>query len=332
MCAQALPRPRAGQAALDFPGALRIARARRSSSLPGRFASARFGPFERLAPCCPGATWAWPADEIGLAPTQRLRHGERSVAHGDLATVLGNVEWLCVRRVVADKRVALAVDEQIAGLRREIAVATPEAGGVVAPALQETLLRRPGCTGHQLQAPRVGDLPGAREIDDPDELARDQVVYRCAGAHPFAVVVAVVLEGEHLYRVIHGQRCTDAVRAVDRFAAPRALDKIHLGSPLLQPIRAAQVQGEPRRVGHLDQAVGLLSPPLELLDEHVPERSERMLEPALLRLGPVRLDGGHQVGRIEARDKPAPPRLDDRRPHACRRLRWKLGTEPALAE
>ena len=131
-----LPRPRAREAALDFPGALRIARARRGSSLPGTFASALFGPFERLAPCCPSATWPWPADEIGLAPTQRLRHGERSVAHGDLATVLGNVEWLWVRLVVAYKQVALSVDEQIAGLRREIAVATPKAGVMVAPALQ----------------------------------------------------------------------------------------------------------------------------------------------------------------------------------------------------
>src|SRR6266508_3733432 len=98
MCAQVLPRPRARQAALDFPGALRIARARRGSSLPSKFAKPVCGPFERLAPCCPGATWAWPADEIGLAPTQRLRHGERSVAHSDLATVLGNVEWLSVRQ------------------------------------------------------------------------------------------------------------------------------------------------------------------------------------------------------------------------------------------
>src|SRR4051812_42498694 len=145
------------------------------------------GPFERLAPCCPGATSAWPADQIGLAPTQRLRHGKRSVAHGDLAAVLGNVEWLRVRHVVADKQVALSVDEQIAGLRREIAVATPEAGVLVAPALQETLLRRPGRTSHELQASRVGDLPRAREINDPDELARDEVVYRCAGAHPFTV-------------------------------------------------------------------------------------------------------------------------------------------------
>src|SRR3954451_20897673 len=57
-----------------------------------------------------------------------------------------------------------------------------------------------------------------------------------------------------------------------------------------------------------------------------------MLETALLRLGPVRLDGGHQVGRIEAGGEPAPPRLDDRRPHPRRRLGWKLGTELALAE
>src|SRR2546423_12230382 len=102
ICARALPRPRARQAGLDFPGALRIARARRGSSLPSKFASALFGPVERLAPCCPGATWACPADEIGLAPTQRLRHGERSVAHGDLATAPGDVERLCVRQVVAD--------------------------------------------------------------------------------------------------------------------------------------------------------------------------------------------------------------------------------------
>jgi hypothetical protein len=41
-----------------------------------------------------------------------------------------------VRYVIADKQVALSVDEQIAGLRREIAVATPKAGVMVPPALQ----------------------------------------------------------------------------------------------------------------------------------------------------------------------------------------------------
>jgi hypothetical protein len=41
-----------------------------------------------------------------------------------------------VRQVVAYKQVALSVDEQIAGLRREIAVATPKAGVMVPPALQ----------------------------------------------------------------------------------------------------------------------------------------------------------------------------------------------------
>src|SRR3954447_10359519 len=102
-------------------------------------------------------------------------------------------------------------------------------------------------------------------------------MYWSAGADPFAVVVAEVLEGEHLYRVIYGQRCTDAVRAVDRFAASRALDEIHFGSPLLQPLHAVQVEGEPGRIGHLDQAIGLSDQQLELLDEHVRERSERML-------------------------------------------------------
>ena len=157
-------------------------------------------------------------------------------------------------------------------------------------------------------------------------------MYRSAGAHPFAVVVAEVLEGEHLYRLICGQRRTDAVRAVDRFAAPRALDEIHLGSPRLQPLRATQVKGEPRRIGHLDHAVGLLGQHLEWLHEHVPEQSKRMLEPALPSLGRVRLDRGQHVDRLEARGKHSPPRVDDHRPHSCRRLWWKLRTERALAE
>ncbi|HEV7177503.1 MAG TPA: hypothetical protein VGN29_18560 [Solirubrobacteraceae bacterium] len=48
----------------------------------------------------------------------------------------------------------------------------------------------------------MGDPPGAREINDPDEAARDRIVYWSAGADPFAVVVAEVLEGKHLYRAI----------------------------------------------------------------------------------------------------------------------------------
>ena len=31
------------------------------------------------------------------------------------------------------------------------------------------------------------DLPGAREVDDPDDPARDRVVYRRAGTDPFAI-------------------------------------------------------------------------------------------------------------------------------------------------
>src|SRR3954451_22697946 len=97
-------------------------------------------------------------------------------------------------------------------------------------------------------------LPGACEVNDPDESARDRVVYRRAGTDPFAMVVAEVLEREHLHSVILGQRCTDAVRAVDRLAAPRALDEVHLRSDFLQPVRAAQEEGEPGRIGHLDDA------------------------------------------------------------------------------
>src|SRR4051794_37755808 len=132
------------------------------SSLPSTFASAPFGPFERPASCCAGAVWCSSANEIGLALPERLGHGARSVVHGDLAAALGKLEWLWVRRVVADKRVALAVDEQIRAFRHEIAVATPQPRVMVAPGLQQALLRRPGRSSHELQASRVGDPPGAR--------------------------------------------------------------------------------------------------------------------------------------------------------------------------
>ena len=141
-----------------------------------------------------------------------------------------------------------------------------------------------------------------------------------------------MFEGEHLYRVICGQGCTDAVGAVDGFGAPRALDEVHFGRPRLQPLGAVQVEGEPRRIGYLDQAVGLMGQQLELLCKHVPERPERMLEPARPRLGGVRLDRGQQVGRIEARGKRAPPRVDDRRPQSRGRFRWEFGAERALGE
>src|SRR3954447_20823834 len=145
-------------------------------------------------------------------------------------------------------------------------------------------------------------------------------------------MVAEVLEGEHLYSVICGQGRTDAVGAVDGFGAPRALDEIHLGSPRLQPLGAVQVEGEPRRIGYLDEAVGLVGQSLELLCQYVPERSERMLEPARPRLGRVRLDRGQQVRRIEASGKRAPPRVDDRRSQSRGRFRWEFGAERALRE
>src|SRR5436190_19273297 len=157
-------------------------------------------------------------------------------------------------------------------------------------------------------------------------------MYWRAGADPLTVVMAEVLEGEHLHRVIQGQRCTDAVRAVYRFAAPRTLDEIHFRSPLLQPLHAVQVEGEPRRIGHLDQALGLPDQQLELSYEHVRERSERMLEPALPRLVRIRLDRGKQVGRIEARGKRASPRLNDHWPQSHRRFWWKLRIERAAGQ
>src|SRR4051794_40414907 len=99
-------------------------------------ASALLYALEHMAMRRAGVTWRRSADEIGLALPQRLGDGERAVVQGDLAAAPGNVEWLRERRVVADKQVALSVDEQVGALRDEIVVATPKAGVMVPPALQ----------------------------------------------------------------------------------------------------------------------------------------------------------------------------------------------------
>ena len=124
-------RLRAGPAALDVcipPPA------------PGFLVRASFCTLKRLGSCSAEAARADTADEVRLAVAKRLRHGERSVVHGDLATALRNVEWLWVRRVVADKHVAVSVHEQIRASRREIAVATPQPSVLVAAGLQQALL------------------------------------------------------------------------------------------------------------------------------------------------------------------------------------------------
>ena len=141
-----------------------------------------------------------------------------------------------------------------------------------------------------------------------------------------------VLEGEHLEGVVCSQRGPDPVRAVGCLAVPRALDEIHLGGTLLQPLVAHSVQDEPRRIGHDDDASRLLGHLPELLREDVRKRPERMVEPALEHLRLVGLDRGQQVGRIEARGKRASPRFDDRRSQSCCGSRWELGAERALSK
>src|SRR3954469_14158412 len=102
------------------------------------------------------------------------------------------------------------------------------------------------------------DLPGACEVDDPDEPARSRVVYRRAGTDPLAVVVTEVLEREHLHMPILGEPRTDAVGPCDRLTAPRSLAGIHPGGDFIQPVRAGQAEREPGRIAHLADDVGLL--------------------------------------------------------------------------
>src|SRR3954447_2906701 len=141
-----------------------------------------------------------------------------------------------------------------------------------------------------------------------------------------------VLEGEYLVGVVCGERSPDPVRAVGCLAVLRALDEIHLGSMLLQPLVAHSVQDEPRRVGHDDHASRLLGHLPELLGEDVAERPKRKFEPAPEHFRLVGLDRGQQVGRIEACGKRAPPRLDNRRSQSCRGSGWKLRAECAVGE
>src|SRR5204863_1898088 len=130
--------------------------------LDRELACAPFRALERLAACGLGTARARSADEIRLATTQRLRHGHGPVVEDDLATVARNVERRPVPRHVAVEQVAIAGDQQIGASRHEIGIATSQPGVLVAPGIQETPLRRPGRSSHQLQASRVGDPPGAR--------------------------------------------------------------------------------------------------------------------------------------------------------------------------
>jgi hypothetical protein len=272
------------------------------------------------------------AQEVSLAPTERRCDGDRPVAQKDLAAALGDVESARLRQLGTVEHVAVPVHEQICAPRHEIAVATSQPSVPVAPGIHEALLDRPGSGGHQLQALLMRGRPEAREVNQSDRLAGHRVVHRSAGADPLMMEFVEVLEGEHLEGMVCGQRSPDPVRAVGCLAVPRALDEIHLGGTLLQPLVAHPVQDEPRRIGHDDHAPRLLGHLRELLRENVGECRERMLVPALEHLRFVGLDRGKRVGRIEAYSKRAPPRIDDCGSQPCFGLRWKLGFEPAVDE
>ena len=300
--------------------------------LAGELASALFCALEGADSRRPGATGAGSADEIRLALTQRLRHGNRPVLEDELATALRNLNRGTVLRFLAVERIALPIYEQIGASGHQIGVATPQPGVSVAPVVQEAPLHRRRGGAHQLQTPGMGDLPEAREIDESHYLAGHRVVHRRAGAEPLVVALVEVLESEHLKRVIRGERRPDTVRAIDRLAEECALHEIHLGRARLQRIGPVDAQEEPGGIAHHDQALRLLGYLPELRREHGSERAKRMLEPALMDRRRVRLDRNHQFGWIKTRPKRTPPRLEDRRAQSCHRVRWKLRAERALGE
>ena len=176
------------------------------------------------------------------------------------------------------------------------------------------------------------DLPEAREVDQPDRSAGHRVVHRSAGADPLMMAFVEVLEGEHLKGVVCGQRSPDPVRAVRCLAVPRALDEIHLGGTLLQPLVAHSMQDEPRRIGHDDHASRLLG--------HLPSCSMRTWVSDPSGCSNQRSStsdssasiGASRVGRIEARGERAPPRVDDRRSQSCRGAGWELRAERAVGK
>ena len=85
------------------------------------------------------------------------------------------------------------------------------------------------------------DLPKAREVDQSDRSAGHRVVHRSAGADPLVMAFVEVLKGEHLKGPVRGQRSPDPVGAVRCLAVTGALDEVHLGGTLLEPLVADSV-------------------------------------------------------------------------------------------
>ena len=104
-------------------------------------ANVLFRTLEHLDRSGPGVARGDSAEEVRLALTQRLRHGNRPVAQNDFAATLRNVERLRVLRLGACEYAAVAVHEQIRAPRHEIAVATSQPSVLIAPDLRRGAAR-----------------------------------------------------------------------------------------------------------------------------------------------------------------------------------------------
>src|SRR5262245_51953930 len=177
------------------------------------------------------------------------------------------------------------------------------------------------------------DLPRTCEVDDPEELAGYRIVDRSRGACPPVLALVEVLETENLQGMIRGKRRSDRIRARCRFAPARTLEKVHVvGSALLQPVGAVDMQQQTAGVADDDQALRVLGHRVQLLRQHVCQRTEGMLHPSLPDLRRVGFDRGRPAGRVESGVERTPPRLDDRLPQPPGQLRARLGLQVATGK
>src|SRR3954469_12728713 len=127
----------------------------------------------------------------------------------------------------------------------------------VESSIREALLQCLRSRGRELQAERVVPVPGAREVDDPEDSTGYRVVHRRTRAGPPMVSLIEVLGGEDLQCVTGCEYGPDAVRSGRGFAVLGAFDEVHLGGPGFQPVRTSDVQEQTRGVAYDDQALGL---------------------------------------------------------------------------
>ncbi len=161
---------------------------------------------------------------------------------------------------------------------------------------------------------RVHGAHPAREVDHAEQAAGVGVVHRRGRARPRLHDLVEVLGGEHLDRVVGGERGADRVGPRAALAPQRADGEVHRvrgGEPDLG--RALEPQQRPVGIADHHQVRRVVGDPGEALADQRRHRHQRMDLPARRGLVVVGDRGRGAVrARIDAGRRRAPPRVGDR--------------------